>query len=96
MKQYSCSIQYGHFVQIWHIKAESKEDALNKAESHGNLCYQTVYKDIYPMRNYVTCLDDNKESNTISRDQYNEWLKEALELGMTIDGYCNLPFNDVT
>ena len=48
------------------------------------------------MRNYVTCLDDNKESNTISQDQYNEWLKEALELGMTVDGYYNLPFNDVT
>jgi len=96
MKKYSVSIQYGHFVQIWNVKAENKEVAWRRAESHGNLCYQTVYKDIYPMRNYVTCLDDNKESNTISRDQYNEWLKEAIELGMTVDGYCNLPFNDVT
>ena len=96
MKKYSVSIQYGHFVQIWKVEAESKKDAWSRAESHGILCYQTVYKDIYPMRNYVTCLDDNKESNTISQDQYNEWLKEALELGMTVDGYYNLPFNDVT
>lgn len=95
MKQYSVSIQYGHFVQIWHIEAESKEDALKRAESHGTLAYQTVYKDICPMRNYVTCIDDNKENNTISIDQYNEWLKEAIDLGMTVDSYYNLPFNDV-
>jgi len=96
MKQYSVSIQYGHFVQIWHVEAESKEDAWNRAESHGTLVYQTVYKEIYPMRNYVTCLDDNEESNTISPELYQEWLQEAIDLGMTIDGYCNLPFNDVT
>lgn len=96
MKEYSVSIQYGHFVQIWHVEAESKEDAWNMAESHGTLAYQTVYKEIYPMRNYVTCLDDNKESNTISTDLYNEWLREAIELGMVADEYYNLPFNDVT
>lgn len=96
MKEYSCSIQYGHFVQIWNVEAESKEDAWNKAESHGTLCYQSIYKDIYPMRNYVTCLDDNKEDNTISSEQYNEWLKEAVELGMTVDDYNGLPFCDVT
>ena len=96
MKRYSVSIQYGHFVQIWNVEAESKEDAWDKAESHGRLQYQTVYKDIHPIRNYVTCLDDNKENDTISQEQYNEWLKEAINLGMTIDGYNNLPFNDVT
>lgn len=96
MKEYSCSIQYGHFVQIWHVDAESKEDAWEKAESHGTLCYQTVYKDIYPMRNYVTCIDNNKDSSTVSHKQYNEWLKEAIDLGMTVDGYMGLPFNDVT
>ena len=96
MKQYAVSIQYGHFVQIWHVEAESKEDAWNKAESHGSLQYQTIYKDIYPARNYVTCLYANKESNTISQELYDEWLKEAVELGMTVDGYCGLPFNDVT
>lgn len=95
MKRYSVSIQYGHFVQIWNVEAESKEDAWNRAESHGTLCYQTAYKDIYPMRNFVTCLDENIESNTISTEQYNEWLKEAIDLGMTVDGYCGLPFNDV-
>lgn len=95
MKHYSVSIQYGHFVQIWHIEAESKEEAWKNAESHGTLAYQTVYDDIYPMRNYVTCLDDKSESNTILREQYNEWLKEAIDLGMTVDGYSNLPFNDV-
>ena len=96
MKRYSVSIQYGHFVQIWNVEAESKEDAKNKAESHGRLQYQTIYNDVYPMRNYVTCLDDNEKSNTISKEQYNEWLKESIDLGMIVDGYYGLPFNDVT
>jgi hypothetical protein len=95
MKHYAVSIQYGHFVQIWNVEANSKEDAWKRAESHGNLQYQTIYKEIYPMRNYVTCLDDNAESNTISKELYDEWLKEAKELGMMVDGYCGLPFNDV-
>lgn len=95
MKEYSVSIQYGHFVQIWNVYANSKEEAWKNAESHGVLCYQTVYKDIYPMRNYVTCITDKSENNTISKEVYDEWLKEAMELGMTVDGYCGIPFNDV-
>lgn len=95
MKKYSVSKQYGHFVQIWDVEAESKEDAWNKAESHGMLKYQTIYRDIYPARNYVASLDDNIESNTVSKKQYDEWLKEAIELGMVVDGYYGLPFNDV-
>lgn len=95
MKRYSVSIQFGHFVQIWNVEANSKEEAWEKAESHGSLQYQTIYKDIYPMQNYVTCLDDNLESNTISKEQYAEWLEEAIALGMLVDGYCGLPFNDV-
>jgi hypothetical protein len=95
MKKYSVSKQYGHFVQIWNVEANSKEEAVEKAESHGSLQYQTVYKDIYPMRNYVTCIDDNKDSNVVAKEQYDEWLLEAIDLGMTVDGYYDLPFTDV-
>lgn len=96
MKKFAVSMQFGHFVQVWEVEAESKEDAWNRARSHGKLQYQTMYQDIYPARDYVTCLDDDKESNTISKELYEEWLKEAFELGMTVDGYCGLPFNNVT
>ena len=94
MKDYYVSIQYGHFVQIWQVKAESKDDARRRAESHGTLMYQTVYKEIYPLKNYVTCKGEG-ESQQISKEQYDEWLLEAKELGMTVDGYYGLPFNDV-
>jgi hypothetical protein len=92
---YGVSKQYGHFVQIWHVEAESKKEAWDKAESDGILLYQTLYTDIYPDRNYVTSIGDDKENATISQEQYDEWLQEAIDLGMTVDDYCGLPFNDV-
>lgn len=96
MKTYGVSKQYGHFTQIWYVEAESKEEAWQIAEEKGHLQYQTVYDDIYPSRNYVTCIGgDDKNGNTISTEQYNEWLQEAVQLGMKVDGYNGLPFNDV-
>lgn len=95
MDRYAVSITYGHVVQIWEVEAESKKDAWERAESHGKLKYQTVYSDISPASNYVTCISDKSKNNTISKEQYDEWIKEAMELGMTRDGYYGLPFNDV-
>lgn len=94
-KRYHVSIQYGHFVQIWEVKADSKEEAREKAESRGTLLYQSAYKEIYPLHNYVTCVDPSENNNTISKEQYQTWLQEAIELGMTVDGYYGLPFTDV-
>lgn len=81
MHRYSVSIQYAHFVQIWEVEADSKEEAWNTATTKGRLCYQTIYRDIYPERNYVTCLDKN-EDDVILEDQYDKWLQEAIALGM--------------
>jgi hypothetical protein len=95
MSDYAVSKQYGHFVQIWYVKAESKDDAWDRAEIDGKLGYQTVYKDVKPIRNYVTDIDNNINDNTISQEQYDRWLHEARQLGMKDDYYCGLPFNDL-
>jgi hypothetical protein len=95
MTNYVVSKQFAHFVQLWDVKAETEKEAWDKAESHGRLKYQTVYAETYPDRNYVTNLDDNIKNNTIPQDTYNKWLEEAIKLGMEVDGYCGLPFNDV-
>jgi hypothetical protein len=96
MKRYGVCKQYGHFVQNWYIEAESKLDAWNRAEINGELLYQTVYKDISPLSNYVTDIDiRSNNDNTISHENYDLWLEEAFKLGMKEDKYCGLPFNDV-
>jgi hypothetical protein len=95
MDKYAVSKQYGHFVQVWEVDAENENEAWNKAESHGKLKYQTVYSNIYPVSNYVTCLSNPKNNNTIDKEQYDIWLKEAIDLGMDVDDYKGLPFNDV-
>jgi hypothetical protein len=84
MDRYACSKQYGHFVQIWTLEAESKENAWDRAEADGTLSYQSVYGDIDPNRNYVTNITRNEESNSITKEQYDEWLQEAIKLGMKI------------
>jgi hypothetical protein len=95
MEEYGVSKQYGHFVQVWNIKAESREEAWNNAEKDGKLVYETVYRNIYPIRDYVTNLGDKTTNDSISNEQYNEWLKEAIDLGMKVDKYNGLPFNEV-
>jgi hypothetical protein len=95
MNSYGVSKQFGHFVQIWNVQAESKEEAWEIAETDGILMYQTVYNDIYPDRNFVTDLNDGTNGTTIPPKLYNEWLEEAIALGMKTDEYCGLPFNDV-
>ena len=95
MTNYAVSKQFGHFVQVWRIEAESKNDAWERAEVDGRLQYQTVYIEINHSSNYVTDIDENSKTNTISQDQYDRWLNEAMELGMKIDDYCGLPFNNV-
>jgi hypothetical protein len=95
MSKYGVSKQYGHFVQVWNIDAESKEDAWNRAKTDGKLVYQSVYRNIYPISNYVTNLSDKSDNDSITREEYDEWLEEAKLLGMGDDYYSGLPFNDV-
>jgi hypothetical protein len=87
MKRFGVSKQFGHFVQNWYIEAENKLDAWNRAETDGELRYQSVYKDISPLSNYVTNLDDKNDNgeDTFTQEQYNEWLEEAKQLGMKVD-----------
>ncbi len=95
MKRYAVSKQYGHFTQIWELDAMNEKEAWDNAEKEGKLKYQTVYKEVFPTSNYVTCLTDNLNDNTISQEQYDIWLEEAKSLGMVVDEYLGLPFNDV-
>ena len=95
MISYSVSKQYGHFVQIWEIQAESKELAWDRADIDGRLQYQTVYGEINPASNYVVNMDENRKENMLQPEIYDKWLKEAIELGMKVDNYGGLPFSDV-
>jgi hypothetical protein len=80
---YSVSKQFGHIVQIWHITADSEEDAWSRAEIDGKLSYQTAYRDMNPLRNYIVNLDE-KKSDIVKKDEYAVWIEEAVSLGMKI------------
>lgn len=78
---------FGHFSQIWQVEADSEEEAWEKAEMLGTLLYQTVY--IEPFRKedkgFVVDLDrKKKETPLISEEQYDEWLREAVRMGMIL------------
>lgn len=85
MHNYMVSKHFGHFLQCWSVKAESKEDAWNNAERKGRLQYQSVYRELKDTesKGYVVDLD-KKEENPISKKQYYQWLKEAIEKGMIV------------
>ena len=95
MDRFLVSKQFGHFVQVWEIDADNEDEAWSMAENHGKLKYQTVYKQMFPTSNYITCVSNPENNNVIDKEQYDIWLTEAIKLGMTVDGYSGLPFNDV-
>ena len=100
---YSVTKNYGHFTQIYHIEAESEDDAWLRAEKDGKLQYQLVYREPKDTesKGYVVNLDEKaKEEQPISEKQYYEWMKEAINKGMCVtpieyEKALGLPFHDV-
>ncbi len=100
---YSVNKYYGHFWQCYRIKADSKEDAWDRAEKDGFLEYQQVYREEKDLDSpgYVVDLDEKvKEESPISEEQYYEWMREAIEKGMCVtqkeyEKSLGLPFTDV-
>lgn len=84
MAKYSVSKYFGHFLQIWNIEAESEEDAWLRAEKDGERILFQCYADPMDLesKGHVVNLDEKKERQLISTEQYNEWLREAITKGM--------------
>lgn len=61
--KYSVTKYFGHFTQIYHVEANSDEDAWNRAERDGNLQYQSVYREPTDLesKGYVVNLDKKKK-----------------------------------
>lgn len=90
MARYSVNKYFGHFWQCWNIVAENDRDAWDRAEKDGKLQYQSVYWEPRDLesKGYVVNLDkEAKENPRISREQYSEWLKEAIGKGMVANPY---------
>ena len=102
MARYAVIKFFGHFRQTWTLSAESEEDAWNRAEKDGHLEFQAVYRDVLDLdsKGYVVNLNEKqKECSSISTQQYNIWLKEAIEKGMVCkpeeyEQVYGLPFQD--
>lgn len=88
MASYSVTKNYGHFRQVWHLEAESDEDAWNRAEIDGVLKLQPVYRERVDSesRGYVVNLD-KKEPNIVTAEEHREWMREAITLGMRVTPY---------
>lgn len=103
MARYAVIKFFGHFRQTWNLNAESEEDAWNRAEKDGHLECQAVYRDALDLdsKGYVVNLDDKQVAcSPISIQQYNNWLREAIEKGMVCkpeeyEQVYGLPFQDV-
>lgn len=101
--RYSVIKYFGHFRQHWEIEAESEKDAWNRAEKDGHRTFQGVYREPIDIesKGYIVNLDEKrKEDSPISTEQYNRWMREAIEKGMICrpDEYeqaLGLPFHDV-
>lgn len=89
MANYSVTKNFGHFTQIWHIEADSDEEAWNNAEN-GKLQYQTMYRSLTDLESpgYVKNMDEKKEDEKpIPIDTYRKWLREAAAKGMKLTPY---------
>lgn len=97
MKKYTVVKYFGHFKQIWTVIAESEKDAWNNAEKNGKLDLQLVHRHSFP-----ECLKGHVEdaNKTIKIEEYDKWLKEAVEMGMILQPHeyerlYGLPFKNV-
>ena len=103
IQKYCVHKYFGHFWQCWDIEAESKEDAWKRAEKNGKLDYQAVYRELKDTesKGYVVILEEkSKVEKPITEAQYNNWLREAISLGMIVqpeeyEKVYGLPFHDV-
>lgn len=103
MAQYSVTKYFGHFSQIWHIVADSEEEAWNLAERNGTLQYQNVYRKPFKPdeKGDVVDLDKNEETDpSISAEQFYKWMKESADMGMILtpeeyEKCYGLPFHDM-
>ena len=89
MANYSVTKNFGHFKQIWNVKANTEEEAWNLAEQ-GILQYQTMYRNPTDLESpgYVVNLDKKKEDDEpIPMDTYRKWLREAAAKGMKLTPY---------
>lgn len=101
--EYLVTKYFGHFTQIYHVEANSDEDAWNRAERYGGLQYQSVCRKPMDLesKGYVVNLDEKaKEDPPIPTEQYYEWMREAIDKGMIVrpDEYekaLGLPFHNV-
>lgn len=83
MANYSVTKNFGRFKQCWEVKAESEQEAWNKAET-GSLIFQSAYRERCDLDSsgYVVNSDLKKENEPVTSEEYNEWLREAIDLGM--------------
>ena len=88
MARYGVTKYFGHFRQIYTVYADSEDEAWETAELKGTLDYQIPYRNRFDENNkgYVVNLD-KKESNVITDEEYAEWLREAVALGMKPQEY---------
>lgn len=87
MHNYSVNKYFGHFWQSYTIKAESEEDAWNRAEQDGRLQYQQVYREARDInsKGYVKDMDEATVNEPpITENQYYKWLREAIDKGMSV------------
>lgn len=103
MTHYSVSKYFGHFWQCWDVYAENETDAWDNAERTGKLKYQNVYEEPFDIHNkgYVKNMDaEEKEHPPIDIGTYNQWMREAEQMGMVIrpeeyENIYGIPFINV-
>lgn len=81
MKKFSVVKFYGHFRQHWSVYANTKEEAWETATQNGVLTFEAFYGDPFESQGYVVDSDKN-EQNTVTKEEYDKWLAEAIALGM--------------
>lgn len=87
MKKFSVTKFFGHFRQTYHVTAESREDAWERAEVDGKLVLQSCYREPVDKesKGYVMDLEKQKQENPAVPDEvYYTWMREAICKGMKV------------
>jgi len=86
MARYAVVKYFGHFRQSWEVIADSEKEAWDNAERDGERQYMSVYgQELKKEDGYIINLDEKeKNQRPISTEQYYQWMKEAVDMGMVI------------